>query len=1062
MEDPNVSTLASPPPTTPQAESASLSFLEKINNRSPEAELPPDEGALQFVPAFEESSKGSTPGASWSDDEDQRLLRDEKKDASEPRGSGGTSPGFTHRARQWKRTQSARREARSTVETKPSNTRIARLASLFSSRAVVRPNPDPATTPQKQQQQQPVRPRQPSSPVPSSSSSGYVGWPGTVDKGGRTVSLPSSYDDSSSAGPPRASPVSAGSSTPRSTTPRRETRREEAQASPKRSMSAVQYELARQQQPPLKPEVEPDFWHHFDAKLEWNDAPSSPSTNSKTSSAYFQPKDMRQLAYPDLEETPQPEQRSSYGLSKNAAASILRQSPLATRVEPPTRLHASARVSPTARLSPPSRPSPPVRAEIPTRSRPQSRVEPPTAERLAVRDHYTPPHRSFSGAKGYSGFLQKTQEVPSLMDDVNSEASSKATSVYSVKPSGDDQSDIFDGLSVSDVFDGVSSPRKSPSKQRKYPERINEEEEEDFKMVLLGGGLTAIQSSVYGFSNRQTASDYDENLTNSDVDPQGFAQTPNLKAMLTAGTSGDSALSGIHGNFGNKPASQDNDEGGDSDQSGSSIFTDPYVNSVVNMDGDLAEYYIDQSEMKKVLRKFRELSERAHVDMSLTELEKAEDENKAFALFEMRSRIMEKDIERGLERRGGTVAVDDLVTTAYHRTAHRIRDAVIVSKAWRDGANPQDVVNTAILTRRAERAYFVKRPLMWQEQASRFSGYSTPRYYWEAVKWVDDTDFMLNYCPSLGPKNLRGFDMFTVGDCQSILLKLTNERCIELRGELNEATKHQIEAEELMKAEGDADDGMMTEAEMTYLTSMEEVKTISKQLVGAEQSFALVRDRIEKLVARYQSLLLKIETAESLTGASSIVTYSSSYYSDHDSAYWDEEEERETAIWARRARRAEIKAEVAAREALLAKQEAQMVREEKELELNSLRLKLTELQSESSHVISERERLLVNRIAPQPQATDDRLKNGAGSSQLLNKQKLDGVKQRFRDRMAARKKTSEEPAAAAPQNAPQNRQHQSNRESLQASFVRTAGEEMYQHLDFYERSLKAVDETREN
>ena len=65
-----------------------------------------------------------------------------------------------------------------------------------------------------------------------------------------------------------------------------------------------------------------------------------------------------------------------------------------------------------------------------------------------------------------------------------------------------------------------------------------------------------------------------------------------------------------------------------------------------------------------------------------------------------------------------------------------------------------------------------------------------------------------------------------------------------------------------------------------------------------------------------EALLVKIET-ESFAGASSVVTYESSYYSEQDSEYWDEEEEREAAMWARRAQRAEIKAELAAREALL-------------------------------------------------------------------------------------------------------------------------------------------------
>ena len=78
--------------------------------------------------------------------------------------------------------------------------------------------------------------------------------------------------------------------------------------------------------------------------------------------------------------------------------------------------------------------------------------------------------------------------------------------------------------------------------------------------------------------------------------------------------------------------------------------------------GDLSEYYVPPSTMKKVLRKYRRLSEPVSADMTLAELDRKEDESKAFALFKMRSRIMEKDMERDLERRGGTVPVDDLIT----------------------------------------------------------------------------------------------------------------------------------------------------------------------------------------------------------------------------------------------------------------------------------------------------------------------------------------------------------------------------------------------------------------
>jgi hypothetical protein len=326
----------------------------------------------------------------------------------------------------------------------------------------------------------------------------------------------------------------------------------------------------------------------------------------------------------------------------------------------------------------------------------------------------------------------------------------------------------------------------------------------------------------------------------------------------------------------------------------------------------------------------------------------------------------------------------------------------------------------------------------------------------------------------------------TIGDCQSILLKLTNERCSELRHELNEATRRQVEAEEAMREEADEDDGFMTEAEMTYLASMEEVKNISKELVIAEKAFTLVRDRIEKLVAKYEALLLKIET-ESFAGASSVVTCESSMYSEsYGSEYWEQEEEREATMWARRARRAEIKAELAAREALMAKQQVRQIQEEKQRELEALQQKLFELQSESSNAISEREHsaILARTYAPtQPNQraaaatvspVSDRKEAMNNNNSRIDKEKIDVVKQRFRDRMAAKNQgggTSPSSPFPPPSSStfasrygrPQqpslqriNKPSPPQRTSLQASLMRSAGEEMFSHLDFYERSLKSV------
>jgi hypothetical protein len=181
--------------------------------------------------------------------------------------------------------------------------------------------------------------------------------------------------------------------------------------------------------------------------------------------------------------------------------------------------------------------------------------------------------------------------------------------------------------------------------------------------------------------------------------------------------------------------------------------------------------------MKILVRFYRRMSRHRSPNLDYDDLEREEDATKAFALSEMRSRIMEKDIERGLERQGGTTVVDDIVLTPYHQAALRVRDAVIVSKAWRDGATPQDVINTSLLTRRAERAYFIGRPTNRCNNRSP-DHFRPARHTWEEVLWVDDLEMSQYRCHSIGPRHLRGYEMFTIGDCQSILLKLCNERCM--------------------------------------------------------------------------------------------------------------------------------------------------------------------------------------------------------------------------------------------------------------------------------------------
>jgi len=386
-------------------------------------------------------------------------------------------------------------------------------------------------------------------------------------------------------------------------------------------------------------------------------------------------------------------------------------------------------------------------------------------------------------------------------------------------------------------------------------------------------------------------------------------------------------------------------------------------------------------------------------------------------------------------------------------------------------------VNASKLTRRPEQAYYVKRPIRRSRNRSpnvsvnrspnisiNSDSMSVASDYWntapsaswayilEKVEWLDDTDFMQLRCPSLGPRCMRGFEMFTIGDCQSILLKLTNERCNILRDELNEATARQIEAEEEMKIEGDAGDGMMTEAEMAYLTAMEDVKTVSKQLVVAEKSFNLVRQRIEKLVSRYEQLLVRIEN-ESIATAS-VLTYESSYYSDEYESDYSSGEDYEKEMFQRRAQRAELRAELAAREAILAKQEARKIKLEKQREIEALQQKLAELQSESSAITDRDHSIVLAKAIAANSAIGEQSPQGSPPN---NTEKINGVKQRFRDRNVNRTGTVPPPSqaphlASEPKNYPER-----VAPSIRSLQRRLVGEEMFQHLDFYERSLRAVE-----
>lgn len=293
--------------------------------------------------------------------------------------------------------------------------------------------------------------------------------------------------------------------------------------------------------------------------------------------------------------------------------------------------------------------------------------------------------------------------------------------------------------------------------------------------------------------------------------------------------------------------------------------------------------------------------------------------------------------------------------------------------------------------------------------------------------------------------------MRTIDTLQCLTLTPQFSPSQELKRELNHGTQALIEAEDLMREEGDTT-GMMSEAEMTYLSAMEYVKIISHQLVVAEKSFTLVKDRIEKLVARYEALLVKLDNDNESIAASSVVSYQSSYVSD-----WTAAEEREQAQLARRAQRAELRAEVAAREAMLSKQGARGVRAQKEKELGSLRKRLADLQSETSAAISEREHsvVLARAISANKSTASSQMKN----PKSINKSKIDDVKARFRNRSAA-KKSSDNQSTVSTGTKSVTFERKTNfrkpRNPEKSAMLRSVGEEMYQQLDFYERSLNAV------
>jgi hypothetical protein len=1009
--------------------------------------------------------------------------------------------------------------------------RISRLASLFSSRAVVASESLAPVPPSSS----PTTATTPPSPPRSESSSGYVGWPGTQDKQGATVVAEPSYEESDISGADRLKGY-----------------QQEVQKNVDRELTrwmvSDEY-LSEESNSPIKtPRVEhdkihrlaedkqqhpsssspPSKAHHIDnsginfiqahdghgneisttnivTKPQWNDHNhddnmSDLSTSySKSSSAYFDPREVQAIQKGHTKQL--------FGINQNrlGAATVMRRCQSSSEQEQPLQSRQTPHKQPLQSL---------------------------TEETLAMKDHFSPPPRNYSNnaaTVGFRGLLDRTQDVPNLMDDNASECTSAVSAAtsqhyendndnddpktnqytsstsaqpppsstyYKYKrgilrqkqhvttieencPTTDDDNNNYHSTRdqvdvVSDIFDGISKASFDSQSMKDEDGEVgilgatSRASMEKINLALLGGGLTTIQTTSDDFANRKTASDFDETLTNSDYDQYGFAKIPALHEMVSAGMSHhDRSLSSQSLLFATLPPQKtilerqnykyyiEGDSRGQyiSDHH-HSANTPSHIEDEVE-DFDFDEYYIHPEEMQILVKKFRKISRSRYPRLDYEDLEKEEDSTKAFALSEMRSRIMEKDIERGLERRGGTTVVDDIVMTSCNKAALRVRDAIIVAKAWRDGATPQDVINTANLTRRSEHCYCIPR----FESTTR----GVSKYTWEEVKWVDDNELSQYRCHSIGPRHLKGVEMFTIGDCQSILLKLCNERCQELRDELNDATADQIEAEMLMKEEGETEnfDEMMTEAEMTYLTSMEAVKLLSQKLVLAEKAFTLVRSRIEKLVAKYESLLVYFENETESVAPSSVFSYESSCYSETYS-FAAAAKQREEETLARKAQRAELSAEVVTRESMLARQEVEAIRKEKENELNNLKVRLADLQSEASVALTEKSHSLVlaRNITRTNQANRRSTGSGEGGAGGRDKSrlKIDDIKQRFRDRSAAKFQFAS--SKRSDDDTPKQTSAYKNNDN-EDSFRRTVGEEMFQHLDFYERSLKAVKESNQ-
>lgn len=363
-----------------------------------------------------------------------------------------------------------------------------------------------------------------------------------------------------------------------------------------------------------------------------------------------------------------------------------------------------------------------------------------------------------ANVKGFRGFINKTADIPNLMDDVESITSASTTAAFRRQEYGDAESDVFDG--VGSVGCGATSSQRERTKFNGLMD--TNDNSQTIHVLKLKSGISSVQTSPERFDTRMSSADFDAGLSESDTD---HATRP-----YNGKENSNPILPGHYDDISYRDF--------DGDDESVSWFSDDVIrnDSKTTPTCDLSNFAVSSSQVRKLVKAYRRMSQFMSSGI-ISQHE--EDSKKAFALFEMRSRIMQTDIERGFERTGGTVTVDDSVLTRYFKACCRVRDAVIVSKAWRDGATPQDARTALNLTE--GRDFYVKRtsnvvhpsPNLSFDHQSIGSSSSHIIVTYERIGWIDDTDFCLIKC--FGAKILRGSGIFTVGDCQSMLLKLTHE-----------------------------------------------------------------------------------------------------------------------------------------------------------------------------------------------------------------------------------------------------------------------------------------------